>query len=67
MAVAARMTINTGYLPLCLTDSNMIKIYQLRPEIEEDHRQWKHGLWDIEKFTSTSLVQVIYNVICVLL
>ena len=51
----------------CLTDSNMIKIYQLRPEIEEDHRQWKHGLWDIEKFTFTSLVQVIYNVICVLL
>ena len=52
---------------LALTGANMIKIYQLRPEIEEDHRQWKHGLWDIDKFTSTSLVQVIYHVICVLL
>jgi hypothetical protein len=52
---------------VALTDANMIKIYQLRSEIEEDHRQWKHGLWDIDKFTSTSLVQVIYHVICVLL
>jgi hypothetical protein len=52
---------------LGLTGANMIKIYQLRSEIEEDHRQWKHGLWDIDKFTSTSLVQVIYHVICVLL
>lgn len=52
---------------LALTGANMIKIYQLRPEIEEDHRQWKHGLWDIDKFTSTRLVQVIYHVICVLL
>jgi hypothetical protein len=52
---------------LAHTGANMIKTYQLRPEIEEDHRQWKHGLWDIDKFTSTSLVQVIYHVICVLL
>lgn len=52
---------------LSLTGADMIRIYQLRPEIEEDHRQWKHGLWDLCKFTSTSLVQVIYHVICVLL
>ena len=52
---------------LALTGGNMIKIYELRPEIEEDHRQWKHGLWDIDKFTSTRLVQIIYHVICVLL
>lgn len=52
---------------LRLTGSDMIKIYELRPEIEEDHRQWKHGMWDIDKFTSTSLVQIIYHVICVLL
>ena len=52
---------------VALTGANMIRIYQLRPEIEEDHRQWKHGLWDIDKFTSTSLVQIIYHVICVLL
>ena len=52
---------------LGLTGSDMIRIYQLRPEIEEDHRQWKHGMWDIDKFTSTKLVQIIYHVICVLL
>ena len=52
---------------LRLTGSEMIRIYELRPEIEEDHRQWKHGMWDIDKFTSTRLVQVIYHVICVLL
>ena len=52
---------------LRLTGSDMIKIYELRPEIEEDHRQWKHGMWDIDKFTSTKLVQIIYHVICVLL
>jgi hypothetical protein len=39
---------------LSLTDANMIKIYELRPEIEEDHRQWKHGLWDIDKFRYSS-------------
>lgn len=39
----------------CLTDSNMIKIYELRPEIEEDHRQWKHGLWDIAIASSSPL------------
>ena len=50
-----------------LTDKRMIQTYQLRPEIEEDHRQWKHGLWDIDKFTSTNLVQILYHVICVLL
>lgn len=49
------------------TGRRMIQTYELRPEIEEDHRQWKEGLWDMTKFTSTSLVQVIYHVICVLL
>lgn len=34
---------------------------------DEFMRQWKEGLWDMTKFTSTSLVQVIYHVICVLL
>ena len=50
-----------------LLGKRMILTYQLRSEIEEDHRQWKHGLWDMGKFTSTSLVQIIYHVICVLL
>ncbi len=52
---------------LDLAGKRMILTYQLRSEIEEDHRQWKHGLWDMGKFTSTSLVQIIYHVICVLL
>ncbi len=50
-----------------LTGKRMIQTYELRPEIEEDHRQWKHGLWDIDKFTSTNLVQILYHVMCVLL
>jgi hypothetical protein len=52
---------------LTLTGRRMIQTYELRPEIEEDHKQWKEGLWDMTRFTSTSLVQVIYHVICVLL
>ena len=52
---------------LHLTAKRMIQTYQLRPEIEEDHRQWKEGTWDIAKFTSTRLIQILYHVICVLL
>jgi hypothetical protein len=52
---------------LDLTGKRMIQTYELRSEIEEDHRQWKHGLWDMGKFTSTNLVQIVYHVICVLL
>lgn len=52
---------------LHLTAKRMILTYQLRPEIEEDHRQWKEGTWDIAKFTSTRLIQVLYHVICVIL
>jgi len=52
---------------LTLTGKRIIQTYQLRPEIEEDHRQWKDGPWDMGKFTSTNLVQILYHVICVLL
>ena len=52
---------------LRLTAKQMIQTYELRPEIEEDHRQWKEGTWDIAKFTSTRLIQVLYHVICVIL
>ena len=44
-----------------------IQTYELRPEIEEDHKQWKDGPWDMDEFTSTNLVQILYHVICVLL
>jgi hypothetical protein len=56
-----------GTTRLRLTGSQMIRTYELRPEIEEDHRQWKDGPWDMTEFTSTSLVQIVYHVICVLL
>jgi len=52
---------------LTLTGKRMIQTYQLRPEIEEDHRQWKDGAWDMAEFTSTNLVQILYHIICVLL
>jgi hypothetical protein len=52
---------------LSLTGKAMLEQYDLRSEIEEDHRQWKEGMWDITVFTSTSLVQILYHVICVLL
>jgi len=48
-------------------DKQIIRTYELRPEIEEDHRQWKDGLWDMSKFTSTSMVQIVYHIIIVLL
>ncbi len=52
---------------LTLTGKRIIQTYQLRPEIEEDHRQWKDGAWDMAELTSTNLVQILYHVICVLL
>ena len=56
-----------GFTRLSMSAKHAIKTYELRPEIEEDHRQWKDGPWDIDEFTSTSLVQILYHVICVLL
>jgi len=52
---------------LSLNGKQIIQTYELRPEIEEDHRQWKIGQWDMSKFTSTSMVQIVYHIIIVLL
>ncbi len=52
---------------LSLTGKEIIQRYELRSEIEEGHRQWKEGMWDMTKFTSTSFIQILYHVICVLL
>ena len=38
---------------LSLNGKQIIQTYELRPEIEADHRQWKIGQWDMSKFTST--------------
>ena len=52
---------------LSLNGNQIIRTYELRPEIEEDHRQWKDGPWDMSRFTSTSMVQIVYHIISVLL
>ena len=52
---------------LSLSGKQIIQTYELRPEIEEDHRQWKDGPWDMSRFTSTSMVQIVYHIISVLL
>jgi hypothetical protein len=56
-----------GTTRLHLSGKQIIQTYQVRSEIEEDHRQWKEGTWDIANFTSTNLTQILYHVICVLL
>jgi len=52
---------------LNLKGKKILKTYDLRSEIEEDHRQWKDGLWEMTEFTSRDIVQILYHVICVLL
>lgn len=52
---------------LGLKGDRILKTYDLRSEIEEDHRQWKDGMWEMTEFTSTDLTQILYHVICVLL
>jgi Transposase DDE domain len=52
---------------LSLKGKKILKTYDLRSEIEEDHRQWKDGLWEMTEFTSRDIVQILYHVICVLL
>lgn len=45
--------------------SQIIKTYELRPEIEEDYRQIK-DFWKIEDFKSTNLTMIAFHIICVL-
>ena len=56
-----------GETRLSMNAKKTIQTYELRPEIEEDHKQWKDGPWDMDEFMSTSLVQILYHLICVLL
>ena len=46
--------------------SQIIKTYELRPEIEEDYRQLK-DFWNIEDFKSTKLTNISFRIVCVLL
>lgn len=45
---------------------DIIRTYELRPEIEEDYRQLK-DFWKIEDFKSTKLNVILFHIICVLL
>ena len=45
--------------------SQIIKTYELRPEIEEDYRQIK-DFWKIEDFKSTNLTMIAFHITCVL-
>ena len=41
--------------------------YAVRSECEEDHRQLKGANWEMDEFTSTSLVEILFHVLMVLL
>lgn len=43
----------------------IVRIYELRPEIEEDYRQLK-DFWKIEDFKSTKLNMILFHIVCVL-
>ena len=46
--------------------TDIIKIYELRTEIEEDFRQLK-DFWKLEDFKSTKYHMIVFHIICVLL
>lgn len=45
--------------------NDIIRTYELRPEIEEDYRQLK-DFWKIEDFKSTKINVILFHVVCVL-
>lgn len=45
--------------------SDIIKIYETRPEIEEDFRQLK-DFWKMEDFKSTKYHMIVFHIVCVL-
>lgn len=47
------------------TASDIIKVYEMRPEIEEDFRQLK-DFWELEDFKSTKYHLIVFHIICVL-
>lgn len=55
------------YLGFATTDVSLsarqiIQTYQLRTEIEEDYRQLKSASWQIGRFMTTRLVQIVWHV-----
>lgn len=43
-----------------------LRDYEARSECEEDHRQVKGPDWELDEFTSTRLVEIVYHVLLVL-
>jgi len=44
----------------------IVRDYTARAECEEDHRQTKGPNWELDEFTSTALVEILYHVLVVL-
>ncbi len=44
----------------------ILRDYEARSECEEDHRQVKGPDWELDEFTSTRLVEILYHVLIVL-
>lgn len=51
---------------LTKTASQIVRTYELRPEIEEDYRQLK-DFWKLNDFRSTKLRVIAFHILCVLL
>lgn len=45
----------------------ILRDYTARSECEEDHRQIKGADWEMDEYTSTTLVEILYHVLMVLL
>jgi hypothetical protein len=56
-----------GTTNLALTASGIIRSYEARSECEEDHRQIKGPQWELDEFTSTKQVEILFHVLMVLL
>lgn len=50
---------------LSASATDIVRTYELRPEIEEDYRQLK-DFWKIEDFKSTKYHVILFHIICVL-
>jgi hypothetical protein len=55
-----------GSTNLALTARGIIKSYEARSECEEDHRQVKGPQWELDEFTSTKQVEILFHVLMVL-
>jgi hypothetical protein len=55
-----------GSTNLQRTAAGIVRDYGSRTECEEDHRQTKGRDWEMDEFTSTKLVEIVFHVVVVL-